>query len=106
MIVGLNGTWWNLDADEPVEGDLGRVQPTDDGDETVFRLGATGGFGLQIRATDGLAMKLETMRHSVRNPFDGDGERAFNISTGAKLDEPDRVSITRYSLGVLYYFEF
>jgi hypothetical protein len=105
-IVGLNGTWWSLDADEPVSGNLGRVTGTADGDETVFRLGGTAGFGLQIRADDSFAVRLETLRHSIRNPFDGDGDSAYNITTGTKTDEPDRVSVTRYSLGLLFFIDW
>jgi opacity protein-like surface antigen len=104
-VVGLNGTWWSLDQDEPVTGDFGQVQPTRDGDGTIFRFGGTAGFGLQIAAEDEFAIRLEYMRHSVRNPFNGDGDDAFNITTGTKTDEPDRVPITRYSLGLLYFLE-
>lgn len=106
-IAGVSGTWWSLDdGEDDGDGDgvgtFGLVRQTLDGDETVFRFGGMGGLGLQIRATDALAIRLEAARHEVRNPFDGDGEDAFGISTGQTFDEPSRVGVNRLSLGLTY----
>lgn len=106
-IAGVSGTWWSLDDGEDEDdidgvGTFGSVRPTLDGDDTVFRIGGIGGLGLQIRATDAFAIRLEAARYEIRNPFDGDGEDAFGISTGATFDEPNRVGVNRLSLGLTY----
>ena len=101
--VGFNGTWWHLKDTDVTAG--GRVLPAQNGDRTLFRFGGSAGFGVQFDATDEFAIRLEAMRHSIRSPFNGDGDNAWGVSTGTTMDEPDRVGMSRYSINLIYRFD-
>ena len=89
-ILGVSAGWWMLD-------DTSGTILTG-GEDTKFGFGATGGLGLEIRPAGAFTIRLEAAQYRLRNPFDG--EEAWDISSGITFDEPDAVSLSRYSLGV------
>lgn len=105
--AGVAGAWWRLtdehDADEIVS----------NGDNTRFRIGATGAVGLMYRASERFSLRLEFETLVLHNPFDGReafGTRAGQLlilldgfdSTVLPIDEPDVVRMDRITLGVAY----
>jgi len=95
-IAGVSANWWHVSV--PSVGGPGEILAGDG--ETQFRWGGVGGVGLLYRAKDRLGVRLEVIRVSSRNPFDGDD--AWRTATGETFDEPTHVGVTRVALGVAY----
>lgn len=101
VVGGVTGTFWTLgDLDED---DLGVVFPGG-GDETLFRVGANAGIGLQVRATDQVVVRAEVNNFALGNPFDGRNS-FLTIDGGTTLSEPDVVTMSRFTVGVTYQFD-
>lgn len=95
ILGGLNGEFWVL-------GDRERDDAILTTDGSQFRWGGSAGFGLQIRASQPLAIRLEANRFILGSPFRG--RTAFHPAFGLTFDKPDNVTMPRYTLGLVYTF--
>lgn len=95
ILAGINGEFWVLGDSEQADAIL-----TTDGSQ--FRWGANGGVGLQFRASQPLAIRLEANSFRLGSPFRG--RTAFHPAEGLTFDKPDNVTMPRYTLGLVYTF--
>lgn len=108
VLAGINGAFWVLgdetriiiiaDDDVLFRSDL----PNGVAGDNQFRWGASAGLGLQYRINERFSVRLEADGFALGNPFDGDD--SFVPATGLTFDEPDRVTMGRYTLGLTYSF--
>jgi hypothetical protein len=70
------------------------------GEDSLWRLGGTGGLGVRVRASSATSLRLEVNNFALRNPFDGN--RAFRVNSGQTLEEPELVRVSRLTLGLTY----
>lgn len=93
--AGIVAAWWVLEPDadlvqEPAE------------NKALFRTGAIGTLGLQLKLAKGLGVRLEAASASVGNPFTG--RESFRSRAGTTIEEPGRVSKTDFRLALVYSF--
>lgn len=95
-LAGIAATLWKLEDDPPGV----QVRPGDS--DTLFRFGATAGFGVQLRPFDGLIFRAEVNNFALGNPFDGNN--AYRAQEGVTFSEPEIVRMSRYGITVAYHF--
>lgn len=94
LLAGINGEFWVL-------GDPNLFDAINT-DGSRFRWGANAGIGLQYRASDPLAIRLEANSFVLGSPFRG--RAAFWPTEGLTFDKPDNIRMPRYTLGLVYTF--
>lgn len=103
-LAGVAAGYWSLD-----ERPIGAVTAAS-GDDTQWEIGGVGGVGVQIRASPSVAIQAEYANYSLGSPFDEDDGWWARVSGGTcaipegpradTFDEPDRVSVRRFSQGL------
>ncbi len=92
-VAGFAAGFWSLNnaADEIAGGASGSRET---------RFGSVVGVGVQLRATPGLALRLEATSDRLGNPFDGND--SFRVTSGDTFDEPSKSDVNRISLALVF----
>lgn len=93
--IGIQGTWWTLDANSPFVTGIGAATP--------FSLSPLFSFGVQVTGDEKFSARLEATLYGGHNPFTGN--RSFrSLAGGTVLDEPTNVQQTDFRIAAVYHF--